>query len=353
MQSKESSQLSCQFHWRRLNKDIGTMNVLKLEEALHSNLVIFELMGMQFFSLKKLSRLNAYERPSVFRVLLVFLVIFSVICFLMFLMTSLPGCIPQEKKVIDAKNVLMFSIAQTMQLGMIISVICCVLQSYFSSKDVKKLFLNSREMVESMFREFDIVVDFEEIKKAAWKRFAVMTIFFLSIHGWMTYCSRNSSIMLLTSFCVAPVSIFLVLTVYKFIFFVVMVNRQLEGLTFTLTKIFDEKMGEVEHLHVQIISLKQTRSNHERLVKIQAARKIYNLIHENSELVNSSNGLTVLICIVAHAGLLVLKSYEMFTIFVGGEVSGKIPEATYCIVIAIAEIVSMVAYCQKTENAVS
>lgn len=329
------------------------MTLLSFNEEVNSTLLIFEITGMQYFSLNKLTKHNVHERPSIFRLFGVLLVISLIVVMMVFTVTLVPDSLIEKNEALRAKNVLLFTIASSVGKMMILCVICCVLESYTSSRDMKKLFLNSKEIVETIHREFNIIVDLKQIRRSALKRFVAMTIFFMSIHVPIIYFLRHSGMMIFVLLVITPPIIFLLLSVHKFIFFVAMVNSQIEALTSILARLFDGKPIEVDHVHLKSYNAKPSKTRIELSIKLQAAKHIYDLIHENGELVNRSHGLTVLVFIVLTIVMLIARTYEIIITYIGALPMEKLPGAVYSNVLASAVILSTVAYCQRTKSLVS
>lgn len=153
-------------------------------------------------------------------------------------------------------------------------------------------------------------------------------------------------------FFAIPTHLFLLVTVYRFLFFVEIINKQLETLGFLLETHI--QCGEVsEDLFVQSIYLRMMKSSNGVLRKLKAARRIYNLIYMNGNLANSINGLPVLVYIVLMVIAILLKSFEMFVLSVKLSPIKDFAGAICSILLASAVTITTVVYCQETLDTVS
>lgn len=287
-----------------------------MEKELNSSLLIFEILGLQYFSLKSLKKENVTARPSIFRFLymLVLVTIISalMICFIMF------RTIPMDQKV-TAKNALTFAIQNMISVCIILVVCISFLQSFVSTPLVKRIFLNSKEIAELVYNDFRIFIDLNKMRKATWRRLSIMLVFLCTVHGSITSVHLHSMKDVLFMFVLILPILFLLMISFKFVFYVRMVNIELKLLKNILDEIYTQLKLNQTRIFVLPTALKiEEPPSEDRLQKLIVARRIYNLIYENGLLINSSNGLTILILLMTLVVTLTASGYELFVIMVGG-----------------------------------
>lgn len=289
----------------------------RLEDELNGGLVIFELIGLQYFSLKTLTRENMMQRPSVIRTIymLILLVAFTALISFFIMMDN-----EIERENITAKNVLMLAIHHSMNVGFILITWTSLIQSFNSTQNVKRFFFNLKDILELYKTEFDVTLNYKRIKKTLWKRFAKMISFFLIVHvGTSVWHLRSYYDLFHMLIAMLPV-LFLLMIIYKFMFYVNVVNRHLKFMGSLLEKSFSNQTKPNE-----VIPVKQLSSPEDPIRKLKAARKVYNLLYDNGMLVNESFGLTILIFLMMLVTNLTVSGYQIFVIVVGGLSLDQIP----------------------------
>lgn len=318
---------------------------MELEKELHSSLVIFEILGLQCFSLKKLTRGNINASLSIGRIVYAIFIIFLIFCLMLLGISQAPTMLIDDQPVVTQKNVLIVAIGNALGYGMVINLIMCVVSSCISSKQVKMFFQNVREAMMLMHYEFQYAVELNKIKKSAQKRLLVLMLAFFFTYGLMIY--RNFEMGLVAFMAVVPGHFYLVVNFYKFIFLVVIINQQMEDLNFLLTNhILSEETGKDREF--KIIHMNQIKVTDGVLRKLKAARKIYNLIHESGALVNTSNELSILSGILLIFVILTSRGYEMFTMSIGSMSEEYFSDSACSILLAAVVFASTVLCCQKT-----
>lgn len=292
-----------------------------METELNSCLVIFELLGFQYFSLKNLEKIDFMNRPTVFRImhLVILLILISIltICFLIMERETLTGTI-------TAKNMLMFAIQNSMNFGFVLVVCTSLIQSFTSTHNIKKFFVNLKMSVEILREVFDVKTDFNSLKKTMWKRFFVMLALFVSLHGSVGFSQYRMEILPIF-IGILPI-FFLIMIVCKYVFYVGMVNHQLECLDSAIeTVITFPPIKIIDNINFHLLPLKPVKQLDGPLKKINAVRKIYNLIYANGNLINDSVGLTILILLVTLITTLTATGYKLFVIIIGGLEMNEIP----------------------------
>lgn len=285
-----------------------------MEKELNPCLIIFELMGMQYFSLKHSNRNNFSNRPTNYRrahmlIMSLFLSLFVA----SFILTV--DVIEIDK--VTPKRILMFAIQSYLKFGLIFVVFIGAIQSYASTKNFKRFFMNLKEIANLSFREFNLDIDFKLLKKESLRRTAIVLICFFSSHSVVCYLTfvAEGKVFDYSEFTIATtLVVFIVMITYKFVFYVCMINYQLMFLNKILGKIFkQEHVAVVNNINFQLLTNTETSTR-----KILQARIIFKKIYENSCLINKSIGLTFLILLINTVVALTSAGYEAFKIIVKG-----------------------------------
>lgn len=281
-----------------------------MRRELHGPLVILEFMGLQFFSLKRLEHGENLRGPSTFRAVYMFAVI-SFLVLITYAISQTNYFVIEEGY--SAHNALEVTILRVLCFGLLMVVLTNSMLSFVTTKSVKKFFLDSEEMSQTMHRDFNSSFDFEKLKRSTRKLLIGMTIAFFILHvvsGAFQLHSPDN----ITSWALGiPIVMLLFVTVYKFVFYVDFVNAQLEKLTTLLEKLFNQPPLAI----VDAFDLKSPNFRALSLLKVsekklRTFRDVYCTIHGNSMIVNASNGLPMLILISCLVVSLTVSGYEMF-----------------------------------------
>lgn len=323
------------------------MKILKFEKELGGIVRIFEISGLQYFSLEKLTNFNVNQRPSALRVFSVITITTFLICFVILASTLTKSSEFTQSS--SSQQILTSAASKVVLWGRLFHVVLTITHSYFSSRDVKLFFLNSREVMQLMYQEFDHAMDLKQTKVSAWKRFAWMS--FSTFSGLFFLIHVDPSLVLFLLLSVLPTHYFLIMNVYKFIFFVEMINQQIHDLNILLRKHIQYEDID-EDLEFKIIKVSQVKEINKFVRKLKVARKIYNLIHDNGVLINNSNGLPVLVYIVLMIVNFSLRGFEVIVICLGTLLSINFWSIFLSISSTAAILITTVAYCQKTSKLV-
>lgn len=321
------------------------MDVLQTETKLSTNLKIFEVFGLQYFSLNELTSDTLNVPSSTRRVIYVIFFISVLLSLAVVASTFVPKSVVEEHRETVNQNIVTTAIVQTLAFGRIFSVLFTVAYSYLKTSEFKRFFLNSREVRELMRDEFHVVADLKVIEIFFLKGLMTMTISFFTSYG--VFMIFQASMIPFIVFVVMPTHFFLFMTFFRFILSVEMINIQLEGLNDALMKqiCFDE----VEfNFHAKMFALKSVKPDYELMRKLEMTRKIYNLIQENGFMINQANGFPMLMYIWLLVISVLAKGYEIFVISVGSAPNENLSGPITSIIQGVAAIISTVAYCQKT-----
>lgn len=288
-----------------------------MENDLNSCLVIFEVMGLQFFSLKRLSETKTDARPSFVRALLaIFWLTVTCGAEVVFFTVTDSG-ISKEK--VTAQNIMTFFIQYSMHFGMSGVSLIGTLQSFWMTPSMKRFYRNLKEIARIMEVELDFVINFKRIKQSSWNRLTTIlvlaavthfSIFQRFVHEFVDFFGNFLFFILISR---------LLLASYYYAFHVIVVNRIIQKLAGIMTNIFTiRKNLNFESGSLFVVPAKPMKFSDEFMRKIKAVRKIYELIHENGTLINESNGWTVLMIVINSAASGTACTYAIFVILVGG-----------------------------------
>jgi prepilin signal peptidase PulO-like enzyme (type II secretory pathway) len=307
------------------------VKIVTMENELNSCVIVYEIMGLQYFRLKSLTYENYKKKPT--KVHVVFMVVLVTI-----VLTLMTSYVVKDHSLVEedlaAKNILMFAIQHSMNCAMMNCVCVSIVQSFTSTQKIKRIYVNFKEILQIANFEFCCSFDFKLFRNAAFKRMAAMIIFITLLHGTlMSFHIRNEENLIKLLFGAIPI-LFLFMIVNKFVFYVALINSQLSFLLILVTKMFQPSVKIIENINFH---LKSNPSVQEHFRKLHAIRKIYNIIYENALLVNESIGLTILMMLISLVITLTVSGYEIFVIIVGGlpieRLTGEIILIPFCSVI--------------------
>lgn len=295
------------------------MKVPTLFKELNSALFIFELTGFQYFSLKSLTRDNLNTRPPICRTIYMLMLVFLVtgsMGFFSYLTSSM------HQETLTAKNILMFTIEQSMNVGILLVISTSLIQSFTSTRKIKKIFLNTSEIIQLAKQIFNITVDIKKIRRDTWKRMLFLIALLVVINISTAIWHVESIFEFLFSFVVLIPTFFFAIVICKFVFYVEIVNKQLSFLEKLLRNLFDDTHN---ISNSDFIDVKQVKASNDPLTKLLALRNIYNLIFENGSLINDSFGITILIVLMTCVTSLTVCGYQAFVIILGGLPMDEVP----------------------------
>lgn len=295
----------------------------ELAKELNNFLFLFEVFGMQFFSLKHLTKKNYKDKLPFARkiqmILLSLFIISLVACFSIFNM--------EENINIKAtpKNVLTKAIQTYMRFCLVIVIIMSAIQSCASTQNIKLFYINMQEIAQLGFSNFNLRFNFKAFIKAAWIKFAIMLMFYATMHTIVIALNTREF-----NAIGAILSIFFVIVfkmiIFKFVFYVCLVNYQLEFLKLLLDSTFIyQPVKIIDNINYHLLHVKPLKPAESSLRKILKSRMIFNKIYHNGKLVNESIGLTMLSLLISSVVTLTSSGYEVLKISLGGMPADRLP----------------------------
>lgn len=280
---------------------------MEAEKNLAQSCAIFQFLGLLNFSIKNLSWKSLSQFPTmgytITFVLLLMILTAKSVAFTVFMSTELSLSL-------SAKNALNYIMQHSMFIGLISVILTGLVQSYTSTKSLKRFFLNFIAISQLFSQEFQHILDFKRVKLELYRncfRFtAIYLLITLLVYFYESYHGIGS--VLKSTIGLVPI-IFLEMIMFKFVFLVYLVNDALEHLVKVLDKTFLGNLG----TKVAMVQPK----HHISCKKLNTLRKIYSLVEENVELINKSMGFTLLSIIFLQALALITCGYRLFLTFVG------------------------------------
>lgn len=279
----------------------------RIADELDGYLKIYEIFGLQFFSLKAASRDNFQPNQSKWRTAHLFflLAIFSFYGYIAVMGTVTAG--------LTTKNVLPIMHQHSISYLLLATFSTNFAQSFMSSKHMTTFFSNSEKIAGYCIREFKVEMNFAVVRKAAWRRFCALLLGFLSVLFTSAYIWSDDIIhfvLILLAFFIVFGFSFLIFI--KFTFYVCFVNYQLRFLQKILLLTFKEK-----HAKDGVGSFSDEKSN-QMMKKLLVVWKVYNKIKQNGSLVNKSCGLTMMLLILGVVMTTTFTGYEICRIVIDG-----------------------------------
>lgn len=268
----------------------------RIADELDSYLKLFEIFGLQFFSLKAASREKFETRMTFWKKMQIatLVTMFSAFGVLIFLGT---------KHRIARENILSGFFRELINYLLLAVYWINVFQSIRSTEHLKIFFSNSDLIADCCRHQFGVKMNFSDVRKAASRRLSLIMFFLCSVFGISSFFAASNFTSALLNFAVQFIfTIFLIMIFIKFAFYVCFVNYQLRylhkllHLTFENTK---EKFSSSEKLNNLVMK------------KLLAVWNVYNKIIENASIVNKTHGLTMLITLVDNVLILTYVGYEM------------------------------------------
>lgn len=278
-------------------------------EVLNSIAFIFEVAGLQNFSLKSLT---VMRNRSVIRTGYTVVLLLSV-AYANFLFTR-----PADISEITIKNLLIHLINRALNFGGTAIVCTSIIESFVYTQNFMKIFLNINEVSRLSLRELKIPMNLEQVKKSSWMILTVMVTILCVLHGSVTYVHiKVGNGYFWMAVGAAPMFLAIIIN-FKLVFLINLTNNQLDFLDKVMHEIFTART--LCSLKNRIVHLRPayTENYYEvKLRKLNAARKIYNLLTENVDLVNKSHGLTLLITVLNSVTLINISAFESMTLLLG------------------------------------
>lgn len=285
-------------------------------DELNSSMIIFEISGLHYFSLKNPKEHEISKKPSYVRSLyMIFVLVIYTSLMAIYIFTDENF---SEHKV-TAKTVLTYTIQHSMKIGLFLVIFSSVLQSFFSTKKLVTIFENLRKIFQITSDDFKVTQNLLKIKKRFKINVTLMVLFLASTQIFLFVMESKSIENFLLLCCGTLPIIFVLLTVFKFVFYVQMINHELKMLRNLVEGIFQVQSPKViNRLDLHLVSVKPQIFYDDVFKKFVSAKKIYNILYDNGCLLNESMGFTMLVLLIVLVITLTASGYQIFVILVGG-----------------------------------
>lgn len=277
---------------------------------------ICEFYGLQYFSLKSNLKENFKNSISIYRkIYFSVLFLMSIFVSVLSIMTTTP------EQGLTKKNVLVELYQQSINYFYFVSVLSSYLQALKSTANTQKMFKNLKEVAESSFCHFGVAMNFKTFTRSVWRRFSVTVAIFVSFQTTMfsTHVRGPLSSMLLANIMPAFFESFLLMVANKFIFYVSLVNFQLECIHELLKKV---SANQIDCFVLNASSMKvikvYSKIHDQRLLELQEIWEIYRKVCDNGALVNKCVGISILSIMVNLVLGLTHSGYELSVTLLGG-----------------------------------
>jgi hypothetical protein len=277
---------------------------------------LFLLFGYQFFSVKSLVKKNESKFAYFWRSIH-FVLEFAVIISLSLINAAISVEVDVQEK-LSAKTALSFSIQYLYQVGLTLIHCVCLVQSFASTKQTKQFFLNTFKITNIFHHDSNHIMNHAKVKRKLFLSFFATNCFIASRIIYLRFFEQNESF-ILRGILRFAVSILLSVVILKIKFYVNLINYHLESVFMSFDEMSVVSSPKVKDLYFYI---KPVRSYKKADISgtIQSLRKVYSIILENSEIVNSSLGLSILTTMTTIIVFTTASIYRIFLI-----IDGQIP----------------------------
>jgi hypothetical protein len=275
--------------------------------------ILFQLFGHQFFSVKTLSNENQKKFPSL-TYTIYFVFVFIVLTSQMIIFSSFAA---EEIHVeLSAKTALTSAVQHSMYIGLILIICVSLTESFSSTPLIKKFFLNCLTVAKMCQDEFNKPIDHRRIRGNVLRHFLFIILFLVVSQNLLYIYEKyfNQPRAFFQTICAILPMTYLNTTGFKYVFYVKLVNFHLE----TIYEILPEMFNSPKSLeNILIIKPQRTYKSTSFCIKIRNLRKMYNIVYENSQIINKAMGKTVLTIVTVMVIVITASGYRMFLTVVG------------------------------------
>lgn len=290
----------------------------RLEVELDSCLKIFEVMGLQYFTLKNLKLENPHQRPTVLRTF--YLIFVAIIGFTSLVLGVFDNTTVNKK--ITSSNVIIFGVKRFLNVA-IASVMCFgTILSFLSTRENEEIFKNFKK-ISGIVNNLDMEMDFKVFKKSSWRVLILILSVFTVVHGLLGYYVRHEENVFLLMTLLGVSIMFLLMILHKTVFYVSLVNFSLEVLNKIIANIFQNIPVNIE----ENISyhFKSVKPKEDPLEELKKTREIFNLVYKSGKIINKCNGFTLFALMSSLVTSLTLSGYELFIFSTVGSEAINVP----------------------------
>lgn len=294
----------------------------KIEKEFKLFGALFELTGLQYFTLNDISKIQpqlSLLRYLYFVIIFVFIFCFSSLYLLLDYKDMLKSFMEQKMTTFVVQNFMKF--------GIISVIISSTAQSFLNTEKIKCFFKNTSAVIDIMYNDFKTLTHFKSLQMVLRLLILGIVILFCFLHTFLFLKTSEDRRWLLISTIFHVVLLFV--TVLKFTFYVLIINYQLEMLQEVINNLFKNQSANslsASRSCAASITSASKKMHFPCIVsnKLISAKKIYNLLFENANIINDCMGLIILNLLVVLVISITASGYVIFVLIVDDKESWKI-----------------------------
>jgi len=314
---------------------------------INSCTLLFEVLGLQFFSLKSLDYKTVNNAPSLKRKM-------HLICTLMLIFCTNALVVSRHEygleEKLSANTIFMLAIQYSMNVILIVVDFLGIIKSYTSTKKFQEIFINTFNILQLIEVEFKIKVDFAEVRRIIWKK-NVILIGFVGLFYLLYVFLEVKKISDLLHFVLLFFSyLYIVGIVLKFQFLVLMTNSHLKLIGEALNMLLIKQSDQLTFLIPFAVKPAKIDAFNRKILTI---RKVFNITNKNAKLINDCMGFQIFLILTALVILLTIMGYRLFILVLDNKDFTQLYGKIYVTAFGIAILLNIVFACQETQNMVS
>lgn len=282
-------------------------------EELNNCLIVFEILGLQYFSLKTLFKEDA-KRPSWLRF---FYMIFALIASITIIRNYGDFSGAGLLKSVQEKTMIALSVQNIMVMAFMVVISVSIIHAYKTTNEYKQIFIISSKIIRISSEAFGKSLDVKTLKKKLFKRIRSMVIFFIVFHSLMfVFDPLSSPVAVVFS---ALKNLILLMLSFRLVVCTSLVNEHLNFLEVMVDKMFPSPpIKIIDNINLHLTYVKSATLKDKPLKKIMAAREVYSHTLEISNLVNNTVGLSIFLLFVSLVIAMTSGGHRLFVASMGG-----------------------------------
>lgn len=199
--------------------------------------LIFQLCGHQFFSVASLFDKKQKKRPTIRYTIHFFISVF--------IQSSQMGALAtleHSREALSAKNILTIVVRYAMFLGLVSIIYISLIQSYMATASMKQFYWNCIKIARMFEVKCSVPIDHRPIKKSLIRNLILFVLFLIVSEGYVygveIYLGLKLRPLIKCVTAFFPL-MFLATITFKFMFFVQLINLQLETYNKALKRVFE------------------------------------------------------------------------------------------------------------------
>lgn len=268
--------------------------------------VIFQILGLQCFTFSRIS-LNKHHSIINFFVMTLRLIV-NVILIIYFQRDM--------RKRSGITNVLMKVVQLVMDCGIVLLISISVITAYFSTKKIKKFYINCNEFVNLINQNLSTPVDMPNFIKSVFLRFLAVTIASAGLIFVAGDFGKSGTFFFLS--CI-PV-LHLIMIIFHFTFFVDLINHSLSALSKSINDLCSDEQQLMFHRSIMLNEVRNSNDTFEVVRKLKVVRCAYNKLHESASLINETFGLTIVFLLIIIVISTTISGYKILMCILEGEI---------------------------------